>query len=198
MKNFYSLIHHFALRFSAAAASLLLLAAGSAAAQDLSVSTNVLGYVNLGTLNMDASLGFARHFSAEAGFRYNPFTFKGRQGVADTMQSRQRTVSAGVRYWPWHIHSGWWLSGKAQYQEYNVGGLTEAETHEGDRYGAGVTGGYTYMVSPHFNVEFGLGIWTGYEKFTVYQCPTCGKIVDTGEKRFFLPNDALIGLVYVF
>lgn len=166
--------------------------------QDFSLSTNILGYAQLGTLNVDASLGFARHFSAEAGVRYNPFTFKGRDGVSDTMQSRQRTVSAGVRYWPWHIQSGWWLAGKAQYQEFNVGGIRTASTREGDRYGAGLSGGYTYMVSPHLNMEFGLGMWGGYEAFTVYQCPTCGKVTDSGDKFFFLPNDALLGIVYVF
>lgn len=176
----------------------LLGVAARVSSQDFSLSTNVLDYARLGTLNMNASLGFARHFSAEAGLRYNPFTFKGREGVADTMQARQRTVAAGVRYWPWHIHSGWWLAGKAQYQEFNMGGITEAATREGDRYGAGLTGGYTYMVSPHFNMEFGIGLWGGHEVFTVYQCPTCGKVVDSGQKAFLLPNDALLGLVYVF
>ena len=70
-------------------------------AQEMSVSTNVLGYVNLGTMNMEASWGFSRHWSANVGLRYNPFTFPGREGIADTMQARQRTVSVGGRYWPW-------------------------------------------------------------------------------------------------
>ena len=108
-----------------------LLLCGRTYAQEMSVSTNVLGYVNLGTMNVEASWGFARHWTANLGLRYNPFTFPGREGVADQMQARQRTVAVGGRYSPWHIHSGWWLAGKAQYQEYNRGGLTEAETSEG-------------------------------------------------------------------
>ena len=88
-------------------------------AQELSLSTNVLGYAELGPMNMEASWGFDRHWSANLGLRYNPFTFPGREGIADRMQARQRTLALGGRYWPWHIHSGWWLAGKAQYQEYN-------------------------------------------------------------------------------
>lgn len=179
--------------------AVLLLAAGvRAGAQEMSVSTNLMGYVNLGTMNLETSWGFARHWTANAGIRYNPFTFPGREGVADRMQSRQRTVALGARYWPWHIHSGWWLAGKAQYQEFNRGGLTEAETVEGDRFGGGLTGGYTYMVSEHFNLEFGAGAWAGYEIYTTYACPECGRVVDSGQRKFFLPNEVVLGLVYVF
>ena len=173
-------------------------AEGSLKAQDLALSTNMLSYLNLGTMSGNVSWGFSRHLSAEAAFRYNPFVFKGREGVADQMQSKQRTASLGMRFWPWHIHSGWWLDGKAQYQEFNIGGLTEAMTREGDRVGVGLTAGYTYMLSPHLNIEAGLGMWAGREWFTIYECPVCGKITDNGKKTFFLPDDILLGLVYVF
>lgn len=175
-----------------------LLFSSESRAQDLSLSTNILGYVNLGTMNMEASWGFSRHWSANVGLRYNPFTFPGREGVADRMQARQRTVAVGGRFWPWHIHSGWWLAGKAQYQEYNIGGLTEAETSEGDRIGGGLTGGYTYMLTPRFNLEVGAGVWAGYETYTTYACPECGRVTDRGDRPFVLPNEILLGLVYVF
>ena len=58
--------------------AVLLLAAGArAGAQEMSVSTNLMGYVNLGTMNLETSWGFARHWTANAGIRYNPFTFPG-------------------------------------------------------------------------------------------------------------------------
>lgn len=177
---------------------LSVLMASEAGAQEFSLSTNVLGYVDLATLNMEASMGVSRHWTVNMNVKYNPFTFPGREGVADQMQARQRTVALGGRYWPWHILSGWWLAGKVQYQEFNIGGLTEAETREGDRIGAGLTGGYTYMLSPHINLEAGAGLWAGHEVYTVYACPECGRKVDSGERNFVLANDLILGLVYVF
>ena len=46
-------------------------------AQNASLSTNLAGYAQLGTLNCEASYAVARHWSLTAGLRYNPFTFSG-------------------------------------------------------------------------------------------------------------------------
>lgn len=165
------------------------------AAQNFALSTNVLGYADFGTLNMEASYGVARHWSLNAGLRYNPFTFgSGEQEV----RRRQRSFSTGARYWPWHIYSGWWLSAEVRYQEYNSGGLVSPETSEGDRFGAGIGGGYTYMLAPHLNLDFGIGLWSGYDVYTTYDCPTCGRVTDSGGKFFILPADLIVALTYVF
>ena len=174
-----------------------LLSSVSVMAQKLSVSTNLLDYACLGTLNADMSYAFSRHWSLIAGARYNPFTFRKDQPQRQ-FQLRQQSYAAGVRLWPWHIWSGWWFASKLRYQEYNVGGIWGPETSEGDRYGIGLYSGYTYMVSPHFNVEFGLGLWGGADFYKEYTCPACGITVDSGKKGFLLPDDVMISLVYVF
>ncbi len=182
--------------FVALCATALLSFAFETKAQDLSISTNVAGYANFGTLNMEASYGLSRHWSLNAGVKYNPFTFD--SSKYGKMQNRQQLFAIGTRFWPWHIFSGWWLAGKVQYQEYNTGGIISAVTTEGDRFGGALTGGYTYMVNPHFNIEFGLGLWGGYEAFTEYECPVCGNITDKGKKFFLQPNDLVLSLSYVF
>jgi len=174
------------------------LMSASASAQDMSLSTNILGYTWLGTINAELAYGFARHWSTSVGVNYNPFSFPGRTGIADKMQAKQRSLSVGFRYWPWHIHSGWWLSMKARAQEYNIGGIIRAETSEGLRYGMGLSGGYTYMLNSSFNLEFGAGVWAGKDYYTRYLCPECGRIVGSGEEYFVLPSDVVLGLVYVF
>ena len=187
-------------RLCVAAAALLFACAcipAPAHAQQASVSTNLVGLANWGTLNCEASWAVARRWSLTAGLRYNPFTFQG--GVDDgTRQFRQRTVAVGTRFWPWHIYSGWWLSAKAQYQEYNIGGFVTPETQEGDRVGAALGGGYTYMLSPHFNLEAGVGVWAGQDWFTLYACPTCGRTLNKGNRTFVMLNEVLLGLTYVF
>ena len=106
--------------------------------------------------------------------------------------------AAGVRFWPWHVFSGWWIGGKVQYQEYNRGGIRSAVTDEGDRYGAGLSAGFTYMLHPHLNVSVGAGVWGGFQRYTIYSCPVCGVTEESGEKTFLLPNDLALTLSYVF
>ena len=170
---------------------------GRTGAQELALSTNVVDYAMLGTLNLEASVGLARHWTLNAGARYNPFSFA-KDGGTEQMQLRQRSVSFGMRFWPWHIHSGWWLSAKLQAQEYNEGGLRSPQTEEGERYGGGLAAGYTYMLHKHFNLEFGAGLWAGRNRFTSYACPVCGKVTGGGERTFVRPNELLLSLIYIF
>lgn len=174
----------------------LLLGAGLKA-QDVSVSTNIMGYLNLGTLNLETSYALAQHWSVNAGLKYNPFTFpKGNDG--DVMQNRQQSYALGARFWPWHVYSGWWAAARAQYQEYNVGGVSSQETREGDRYGGGFAAGYAYMLGSHFNIEAGAGVWAGRDKYKLYACPTCGRTLESGNKNFMMLNDIILSLSYVF
>ena len=174
-----------------------LLCCGRLFAQNIALSTNVAGYANWGTLNMEASFSVARRWTVNAGVKYNPFTFNIGE---DRHQAnvRQRLLAAGARFWPWHVYSGWWVAAKLQYQEYNMGGVTKPTTTEGDRVGFGATVGYTYMLTKHLNLEFGLGGWTGADFYTVYECPVCGLTTDSGRKAFILPNDIIVAVSYIF
>lgn len=166
-------------------------------AQDWSVSTNAMDYVSLGTLNAEVSMATGRHISINASARINPWTFH-KGDPSKQMQNRQQTYAVGVRYWPWHIYSGWWMSGMAQYQEYNRGGIISATTEEGDAYGLSIGAGYSLMLHEHWNLDFGLSLWGGQKTFVTYACPSCGKITEKGAKWFFLPNDLRVSIAYIF
>ena len=166
-------------------------------ARRFGISVNLLDYARLGTLNIDASYAASRHWSVGAGARYNPFTFH--EGDPERQfQYRQQSYAVGARYWLWHTWSGWWFASKARYQEYNAGGLGTRETEEGDRAGAGLYVGYTHMLAPYLNMEFGLGFWGGMSWYTRYSCPTCGMTLDKGSEYFVRPDDFMISVVYVF
>lgn len=175
----------------------MLYAAFPVGAKKISVSTNLLGYAALGTMNAELSYSVARKWSITADFRYNPFTF-GKANPRQQFQMRQQSYSLGARYWLWHTMSGWWLSSKLRYQEYNCGGIFSRQTEEGDRLGVGLCSGYTYMLAPHLNMEFGIGLWGGVGAYKRYSCPKCGLTVGQGRKFFLLPDDIMISLVYVF
>ena len=169
----------------------------NASAQDWSLSTNLMDYVSLGTINMEGSVAAGRYLSVNASVRYNPWTFQ--QGdPAKQMQNRQQTYAAGIRYWPWHIYSGWWFSGMAQYEEYNRGGIFSQATEEGDAFGLSLGGGYSLMIHENLNIDFGLSLWGGQKTYVSYACPSCGRITDKGSKWFFIPNELRVAIQYIF
>lgn len=165
--------------------------------QKIAVSTNLMDLMDLATLNADVSYAVSRHWSVYAAFKYNPWTFSSKKSGRQ-FQNRQQCYSAGGRYWLWHTYSGWWFSGRVQYQEYNNGGVRKATTEEGDRVGLGVDAGYTWMLHPHLNIELGTGLWGGYKSSVRYSCPSCGLTEEKSKGTFLSPDGIIISLSYVF
>ncbi len=159
-----------------------------------------LGTLLSGAVSVEASAGFSRHWSVDASARYNPL-------IEDYLQ---RSFAIGGRFWPWYIYSGFWLSGKARYQEYReatgssslwnnpVESLSESLSGEGDRYGGSLSLGYSRMIGKHFNIDFGIGLWGGFETYAVYECGSCGRIKERGEKYFLRADEWVLALTYVF
>ena len=177
--------------------TLLLAFTYSASAQKWSVSTNIMDYVSLGTINVEGSVATGRHLSVNASARVNPWTFfKGDNNKQ--MQNRHQTYAVGVRYWPWHIYSGWWFSAAMQYQEYNRGGIISQSTEEGDAYGLSPGAGYSLMLHEKLNLDFGFSFWTGQKTYITYACPSCGRITDKGSKWFIMPNEVRVAIQYIF
>ena len=114
------------------------------------------------------------------------------------MQNKHQTYALGVRYWPWHIYSGWWISCMAQYQEYNRGGIFSPKTEEGDAFGLSAGAGYSLMIHENLNLDFGLAVWGGQKTYVTYACPACGRITDKGGKWFFMPNEIRVAVQYIF
>lgn len=175
---------------------MVLLAAPAAYAQKWEISTNALDYINLGTLNIEGGYAVAQHWSVHAGARYNPFSYGSEE--KGYFQNKKQSYSVGARYWAWHTWSGIWVAAKAQYMEYNSGGILSGKAEEGDAVGGSLGAGYTYMVTPHFNLDFGVGLWAGAKYYKVYSCPRCGITTEKGSKAFVMPNDILVSLSYVF
>ena len=175
----------------------IILTSSAASAQKWSLSTNAVDWLVLGTSNIEGGVAVGRHLSLHTGMKINPWTFKGNESERQ-YQARQQTYYGGVRIWPWNIYSGWWFETKAQYSEYNIGGIWSKKTEEGDAYGIGLAAGYTLMVHKNLNIDFGVGMWGGMKKYTVYSCPKCGIIDESGRKAFFLPDNIALALVYIF
>lgn len=176
-----------------------MLAFGSAffaSAQRFSIGTNIADVLTFGTLEVEGSAAVAKKVSVHAGAEFNPWTYRAGDQEKQ-LQVRQASYWAGVRYWPWHIYSGWWVGVDARYMAYNAGGVLKRRTEEGEAAGVGAYGGYAVMLNDKWNLDLGAGVWGGYKTYTVYACPLCGGIQETGEKVFLLP-DVRIALQYIF
>lgn len=172
-------------------------AQASRSSQRWSVGTNLIDYVNFGTFNAEASVAVSRYMTVNASMRYNPWTFRKYERETQ-LQNRVQQYALGVRVWPWHIYSGWWFGARAQYQEYNRGGIRRRLTEEGDAFGLGLSLGYTLMLNRNLNMEFGLGGWGGYKSYVYFEYPRYGKVLETGTAWFLMPNDFLVSLVWIF
>ncbi len=169
-------------------------------AQKYGIGINGAEMLYYGTLNAEASVSVARRITVDAKAHYNPWAYN-HSDVETEVHRKQRSAELGIRYWPWHVYSGWWAGLGGRWQEYNRNGLYISRddlTEEGDAYGAGVSGGYTMMLRPNLNIEFGLGMWAGKTYYRTYDCPTCGMPVKEGEKWFVLPSEAIVSLMYIF
>lgn len=184
-------------RYLIVAITAFLMISVSAHAQRLAVSTNIVDYAMFGTLNMELNFAVNRHYSIDASARVNPWVFN-KGDKKEQLQNKLQSYSLGVRWWPWYVYSGFWAGAKGQYMEYDNGGIFSMTNEKGDAFGIGLSAGYMIIVNSSFNVNIGLGAWTGYSSFRSYEWTCCGPELKRGGKMFLWPNDLAVSVVYVF
>ena len=164
----------------------------------VALSTDLVDWAYLGTANLEAGVSVHRHFSLQAGAKFNPWSFK-THGLELDLYNKQTTAYAGFRYWPWYVYSGWWVGAQAQYSGYSETGVWRHALDTGKAIGAGLSFGYTLMLSENFNLEFGAGVWGGRRfQHTLYCCPDCMKVRQSGPENFVALNDISVSVMYVF
>ena len=164
----------------------------------VALSTDLVDWAYLGTANLEAGVSVHRHFSLQAGAKFNPWSFK-TSGLGLDLYNKQTTAYAGFRYWPWYVYSGWWVGAQAQYTGYSETGVWRHALDTGKALGAGLSFGYTLMLNENFNLEFGAGVWGGRRfEHTLYCCPDCMKVRQSGPQNFVAHNDISISVMFVF
>lgn len=164
----------------------------------VALSTDLVDWAYLGTSNIEAGVSVHRHFSLQAGAKFNPWNFKTHKSDLD-LYNKQTTAYAGFRYWPWYVYSGWWVGAQVQYSGYSETGVWRHALDTGKALGAGLSFGYTLMLNENFNLEFGAGVWGGRRfRHTLYCCPDCMKVRQSGPENFVALNDISVSVMYVF
>ena len=80
-----------------------------------------------------------------------------------------------------------------------MGMLSTLKNHryEGWFAGGGISCGYQWPISRHWNLETSLGVGYDYIKYDKMKSGTCGKRLKSSHKNYFGPTKAAISLVYV-
>ena len=175
-----------------------MLSAGYARAQKVSLSTNLLEWANLGTVNLDAGLAVHNNLSVHLGGKINPWEFKTCKLGLD-LYNKQETGYLDVRYWPSSVFSGWWVGARARVSDYATTGIWRHALEQGLAVGGGLSFGYSLKIHEHLRLDFGAGLWAGRKlKYDLYCCTECMKFREAGTRNFISYDEVKVSLMYLF
>lgn len=193
--------------------ALLLFACIGMQAQTAAVKTNLLGWAST-SLNIGAELGLGRKSTVQLFGTLNPWQF------GDT-RFRFWNVMPEYRYWFCEKFCGHFIGIHALGGEYNLRNVKVPLTNlpdltgdnkgrhvEGWYVGGGITYGYQWMLSRHWNLEASLGIGYAYSPFKYFG--RCDRLFDkdgnpapegadkSGTCHYVGPTKLAVSIMYVF
>ena len=180
-------------------ATMLLMAASGARAQTVALKTNLLGWATT-SLNAGAELATAERQTAQVFFTLNPWQFSGAKRV------RFWNVEPEYRWWTCQKFGGPFLGVHVLGGEYNIKNVDmpfgllpktrEGRHYEGWYIGAGVTYGYQWLLSRHWNLEASVGLGYAYSPYKLYG--RCDRCLNKSHRNYVGPTKAALSLVYAF
>lgn len=171
-----------------------------AQAQDFALKTNMLHWATTTpNLGLEASMG--RKHSVQLFYGLNPWKSTGGQTL------RHWVLQPEYRYWFCESFNGWFLGAHLMGGEFNAGNvelpfhvLPDLKDHryQGWYVGGGVTVGYQWMISRHWNFEASLGLGYDYIKYDKFKCGVCGERVQSSDAHYWGPTKAALSFLYIF
>ncbi len=175
-------------------------------AQEVAIKTNVLSDAFLNP-NLGLEVALNKKWTIEAEGELNLWT------LSHGKRWKHWMVQPEARYWFCEKFMGHFLGLHLHAGQYNMGGFngwyhmlgTDARKLKDERYegwflGAGVSYGYDFVLSKHWNLEGELGLGWSYTKYDTYPtCSVCGsKIQSKRVHNYVGPTRLAINLVYLF
>lgn len=181
-------------------------------AQELAVKTNLL-YDATTTPNVGAEIGLGHRMTAQVFYGFNPWTYSG--DGAEEKKAKHWVVMPELRWWTCSKMNGWFFGVHAMGGQFNASNvkapvpgvffkglnITQAvrDTRvQGSFLGGGITAGYQWILSRHWNLEAEVGV--GYNRvwYDQYPCAECGTKISGGHSNYVGLNKAGLSLMYVF
>ena len=174
----------------------------TANAQKVALKTNLL-YDATTTPNLGAELAMGKKPTLQLFYGLNPWKFASDR----TKQLRHWLLMPEYRYWTCQKFNGHFFGIHALGGQYNVGGIDlpnpvfkdlDEKRYEGWYAGGGLTYGYQWLLSRHWNLEASVGV--GYIRFHYkeFPCTECGALIQENNKNYFGPTKLALSLMYCF
>ena len=170
--------------------SLILAVLGlKATAQDAALKTNLIYWGGI-TPNIGIEFAFSPKVTMDVSGAYNPWTFK------DNKKMRFWLVQPEVRYWLCEKFEGHFIGIHAHGAQY-FGGFKD-KRYDGYLAGGGVSWGYDWILSPHWNLEVTAGV--GYARLWYKQSERipCIKCYEHRHKDYIGPTKLGVTFIYIF
>lgn len=169
-------------------------------AQNLALKTNLLYWATT-TPNIGAEVSFAKKHSLQLFYGFNPWKSSGDRSI------RHWALQPEYRYWFCESFNGWFLGAHLMGGQFNAGNMElpfnlfkdlKSHRYEGWYAGGGVTVGYQWMISRHWNFEASVGVGYDYIQYDKYKCGVCGEKVKSSNAHYVGPTKAALSFLYVF
>ncbi|MCD7722251.1 MAG: DUF3575 domain-containing protein [Prevotellaceae bacterium] len=182
------------------AAVALFSAVTTAHAQKFALKTNAL-YWATSTPNLGAEISAGRKNSVQVFYGLNPWKSSSGKSI------RHWSLQPEYRHWFCGAYDGWFIGVHAMGGQFNMGNiklpfgiLSTLETHryEGWYVGGGISAGYQWALSVHWNIEASIGVGYDYIKYDKFECGQCGVKEKSSHTNYVGPTKAAVNLIYIF
>ena len=182
--------------------SLLLMFCFKTSAQDVALKTNVLYWATT-TPNMGIEAAVGKKHTLQLFYGLNPW----KQSDGDQTSLRHWLLMPEYRYWFCQSFNGWFIGAHLMGGQFNMAGINfpfgllsglENHRYEGWYAGGGISVGYQWPLSKHWNVEASLGVGYDYIKYDKFRCGECGERIKSGHTNYFGPTKLALSLLYIF
>ena len=174
-----------------------------ASAQQVAVKTNLL-YDATTTPNIGAEVGMGKKHSMQLYYGLNPWKFSGDNGGK---YFKHWLLEPEYRYWFCHRFQGSFVGIHGLGGEFNAANIElpfgiekglRDHHYEGWYVGGGLTYGYQWVLSRHWNIEASVGVGVIYADYQKYECGECGRKVGDDDTFYVGPTKAVLSLLYMF
>jgi hypothetical protein len=165
----------------------------------IGVKTNLL-WDATATINLGVELKLSRHYTLDLPVNFNAWSRN------EEKKWKHFLLQPELRWWLCESFYSHFLGFHAFYGHYNAGGIKlpfkylpelASNRYQGDLYGVGLSYGYQWILSPHWNLETTIGIGYARLEHERFACGKCGDKLESSSRNYFGPTKAGISLIYI-